>query len=461
MRTISLVAVILGLGAASAVANPDLKKIQSALASSADAAGRIAQVPRIVAIGGARAASLLSHLVSHDGDLRVRIEAAKGLGKIEAENATKLIVDHLEQGGTRGLRHALRTSLAARADGSTQALAAIGKASDAGASVLLLHALQALRDQQSFDVLVQLVRSEREDLRMSAMTALVNRRDQDEKRLAVLARLLTEARATSDVLQLLDVLEGHLHATMKPALKRHASSLEPAVREAAEFLLRQLTIKQHMAAKAKAKRPAPVKDPDSRYAKPKGDEDDETDDPPGDPDPQPKTRFDLVYAFDATGSARAGLPTLRERIRAEMDLLLRSGASLRVGVLAYRGGHSPEGRKRLMDVLPLTFDTARVLHFLETVEARGTDDRGAAVAPALREALDRMPWRWRARRTVQIFADSDVDDPQDAARVVRQHFQTDRTRTRIAYMLRTRTKVPRALHDLARLGGTAVVERMK
>ena len=464
MRTLCFVAMIVVTSASTALAGPNLKQIQAALARSEGAAERLAQIPRIVAIGGARAASLLSHLVSHDGDLVVRIEATKALGKIEAANATKLLLKHLQAGGPRRLRSAIRNSLAARADGSAAIRAALGNAKDANTRALLIHALQAQRDEDSLAVLFQLVRSEAEMLRTPARVALVRRGDQKERCIALLARLLSEARATSDVLQLLDLLDGHTHATMKPALKRHASSLEPAVRDSAEFLLRQLKRNQQMEAKkkAQAKKPAKPDDPDSRYAKPeRDDDDDETDDPPGEPDGDPKTRYDIVYAIDATGSAGVNFPTLRERMKAEMDLLLRSGTSLRVGVVIYRGGRSVVERRRAMEILPLTFDTAKVRKFLDGAKARGVDERGAAVAPALREALDRMPWRWRARRVVQLFADSGVDDPQDAARTVRQHFQADRTRTRVAYVLRTRTQVPKEFGELARRGGTGVVELIK
>ena len=72
--------------------------------------------------------------------------------------------------------------------------------------------------------------------------------------------------------------------------------------------------------------------------------------------------------------------------------------------------------------------------------------------------LDRMGWRWNASRCVHLIADSKCHDPRTAKLVVRVHFAADTTRTRVVYVLRTRRSIPDEMKEIARLGGTGVVE---
>ncbi len=446
---------------APASAGADLKKIQAALAGEENPQRRLAQVVRLADHGGAPAARLLAHLVEHDADVDVRAAAARALGRIKADNATTLLTARLVEGGPRQVREGIRQGLARRSDGRTQVLELLRDDRTAESDrLLLVAALQAFQDDASLQALFESLGSERSAVRGAALAAIAARSDHVARRVAQLGLRLSKARDEEQIMQLLDVCDAVLHATMRPAIQRHASSLEPAVRDAAEHLLRELDRRKVRAAARKPKvDPAPG-DPDSRYAKPKS-RDDDKDEPQEPPPATPRNRFDIVYAIDATGSAHPNLPGLRARIKQEMALLLQSGVSLRIGIIVYRGGRTARERRASLEILSPTFDARAVHAFLEEIQARGVDDRGAAVAPALHQALDRTPWRWAATRVVQILADSDVDDRRRAARTVRMHFQADRTRTRVAYVLRTRTRVPPAFGELARLGGTGVAELIK
>jgi hypothetical protein len=272
----------------------------------------------------------------------------------------------------------------------------------------------------------------------------------------VFAEVLARVRDTEGVLQALDAVEPALAEGLRVPIARHATSLDPPVREAAEHLLRLLGAEADDAPAPEPKAADPAEG-ERRYAEPEGGED-----APGDDrEPSTRGRFDLVYALDVTGSAHASLPRLRERVLDEMELLQRVGGSVRVGIVAYRGGRSAQERARSVVVLPPAYDAHRVGAFLDALETGGVDDRGAAVAAGLAEALDRTPWRWNAVRIVQLFADSDVDDLPTASRTVAIHFRADGTRTRVAYVLRTRTRVPEGIEALAPLGGTGVVERVE
>jgi hypothetical protein len=72
-----------------------------------------------------------------------------------------------------------------------------------------------------------------------------------------------------------------------------------------------------------------------------------------------------------------------------------------------------------------------------------------------------MPWRWDARREVALLADTGCDDAAAAGRTVSLHHRSDGTRTRVAYVLRTRGRMPTEYDDLARLGGTGVPEAIR
>lgn len=376
-------------------AGADLQKIQAALAAEEDPKRRAAQIPRLVAHGGDAAARLLAHLVEHDLDVAVRAAAARGLGRIKADKATALLIARLVEGGPRLVRMGIRQGLARRSDGRAELLRRLRKDRISEPDrILIVAALQAFRDGVSLQALFERLESGSRAVRGAALAAIAARTDHVASRVARIGLRLSKARAEEEVLQLLDVCDPLLHPTMRPAIERHASSLEPAVRDAAQHLLRELDRRKARVSGPAAKPEADPDsdDPDSRYAKPAPRDDVEA--PPGNPPPSdPRSRFDIVYAIDATGSAQPSLPGLRTRIKQETSLLRQSGISLRIGIVVYRGGRTARDRRASLEVLSPTFDGSAIHAFLDGIQARGVDDRGAAVAPALEQALDRTPWR--------------------------------------------------------------------
>ena len=438
---------------APALAGEDVREFRAALSHEKDPERRIALLPRIAAVGGTAAALALAEILENDPDVRVRAAAARALGRTDAEKVIPLLVERAREGGPSLSRAAVARALSERHGGDAKVLEVLSdpKTSE-GDRVLLLRSLAFFADAATRAALVAAAGAEAFSVRDAAARALAVRRDARGECLAALLRLLNEARGREAVLSALDAVEPALDVSMRPVLERIAASTDAAEREAATYLLAALTRLE--AANAPGAAPKP---PADRYARPV---EDDGDTPYGRRHPSQRARYDIVYTIDATGSTTMTLEGLRDRILDEMALLLRLGASVRVGVVAYRGGHGTEAR-RSMDILLPAFDPDRVAAFLRELKPGGVDERGAAVTAALGEALDRIPWRWDARRDVHLLADSVCDDPATAFATVSVHFRGDDTRTSICYVLRTRTKMPPEYADLARLGGTGVPETLK
>jgi len=446
-----LVAGLCALGARAVAGDTAVERAIAALGRAKDPDERLRQVRRLQLLGGERASAALARLVGHDPVALVRAGAARALGFIASEDALELLLAAVVDGGPRIVRVALAEAVRRRA-GEPALLARLAdRRAPARERPLLLAALGSFADEPSLAVLVEHAGGADPALRDVALRALAVRADGRSEAEGVVRRWLENGRTPDELHAVLDVAELLVTPDMKPGLERVASFLDPALRESATWLLDVLRVRQ-MAADHKEVERAP----EDRYGK---GSDHPVDEPP--PTPPGRARFDFVYVLDATGSTVATLPLLRTRILEEMALLVRLGSSVRVGVVAYRGGRSGSDRARRFQVLPPSYDPQRVRAFLEALESGGVDDRGASVALALEEALACTPWRWNARRSVQLFADSRCDDASRAALAVGVHFDADRTRTGIAYVLRTRTKMPPEYADLARLGGTGAPELLK
>ena len=61
-------------------------------------------------------------------------------------------------------------------------------------------------------------------------------------------------------------------------------------------------------------------------------------------------------------------------------------------------------------------------------------------------------------RPLSLQSDGPCGDLPIALAAVKLHFRADRTRTRVTYVLRTRSDVPPEYADVAREGGTGVPE---
>ena len=452
-RSAWMLAVVLWVGAGlrPVSAGTELDDALRALSFAKEPKARLELVAKLAAHDTDRVVATLARLARQDDSAAVRAAAVTALGRSKNGKADKLLQGVLKHGGPLGVRRATAVALGTRPDGVDAILDVV----DAKTALRLqravaVDALGFLRDHKSFVMLQRHATDAKSPYRIEALRALARRDDRKKERLTTYVRLLTTARDRETTMTLLDAAEGFAHPTMRPAARRLAESLEPAVKEAAEHLL-------HCIREASARPAAPPADVGEghRYAKPHPDLP-PVETPP--PDPGPRGRLDLVYMLDVTGSAFQNLPRLRARILREFELLEDVGTSVRVGIIAYR---SRRERRRAEDVLPLTFDGDRLRAFLEKIDPGGVDDRGAAIGKALHEALDTMPWRHHARRRVMLFADTGLGDPREANRVVSIHFRTDKTRTRVAYVLRTRTVVPDELERLAHLGGSRYVELLR
>jgi hypothetical protein len=447
-------------GVGSVAAGPELDKVLSALGRAKDPKERLRHVRQLVALRGPRAASALARLVRSDPSVKVRVGAARALGLIQAENALELLLAQVRRGGVRAVRAAVGDA-ARRRPGSAKAMLKLlaQRGLPRLERGLVLRALGAFDDESTKESLRYALVDPDLFLRGEAARAVIQRARDLSARRAVLTKLLTTGRELDTLMPALDAASGALHPVMRPALARLRTFLDPPIKEAAEHLLDTLDAWALEGFEpGKAGKPG-AKDPDDRYGGGEGD----PPTPPGYPTHVPPTRaaIDMVFVLDATGSTGAVLPSIKERVLHEMDLLRRVSGGLRVGVVIYRGGRGREIARRGFEVLPLTYDADLARDYVRAIEHGGVDDRGRLVGRALQEALDKFGWRWHATRTVQLYADTGCGDLDLAREVVATHYRADRTRTRIAYVLRTRSRMPEEYADLARLGGSGAPEAIK
>jgi len=448
MRRLVLLPLLLLVLTPCAEADSATRKALAALKAARNPAQRIAAIGKLEASGGDQAAAALARLVAGDPAIEVRVRAAHALGRTRAESARELLFERVVDGGPLAVRDAVAWALAKKAKGARLLTAGLEQARRTTLERgLLLRALGAMRDEGTRDTLLRWIDDPDPYLGAEALRGLVARADGDGATVALLVRLLRERRDASGLLPVLDAAEPALDPALRLALQRLTTFLEPAVVEAADHLLRVLDAR--VVAETE---PQPAKGGD-RYGTP------EAPPPTRIPGDVPtRSRHDLVYLLDVTGSTVMTLPALQDRIRQEIDLLVGLGLNLRVGFIAYRGGQGMQARLRGLEVLPLTYDPTRVHAFVADLKSGGVDDRGASAALALRVALDRMGWRVGARRTVQLIADGPCEDEADAIARAGIHYRAERTRTKVAYVLRTRTQVPAELDRIAKAGGTGAVE---
>ncbi len=427
-----------------------LRKATADLAKAKDPKERLALVRVVMDVQGKRAARLLAKLVRDDPSIDVRVGAARALGLIRAENALDLVIERVLRGGPRDVRAELARAVYRRTGGRDALLGALGKQRTGRLGKgLILRSLWPFDDETTHASLLEHVQGDDDYLRGEALHALVARDGDRGKLVKRLLRLLIESGGVDRVMPVLDAAESVLHPSMRGPLASLQRSKHTPVREAADHLLVAL---EKLETTAKQGEEEDAVDPEDRYDPGKAGR--RT--PPRETTPGTHTRprFDLVFALDATGSTWGTLPEIKDRILREMDMLIHLGSSVRVGIIVYRGGRSETGKAQRFQMLAPTWDPNRVRAFLGRLKSGGVDDRGAPVAQALDDALDRVGWRWAAKRTVRLYADSRIEDPRRALRTVAIHYEADRTKTRVVYVLRTRTKMPPEYEELARRGGT-------
>jgi hypothetical protein len=304
---------------------------------------------------------------------------------------------------------------------------------------LAVEAAGLLADARSLHALLALVTSDDAHLRTEALRALARRADGREPLRELLVETLRKRRDIGTVMAILDLVEERPDPGLIPDIEPLTTFLEPVVKDAAEHALAVLRYEKQKALAKKA-------DADGYAVNP----------PPGSPGPPgPRPRFDLVFAFDSTGSLAGQMPAILERIRGRYRFLADLGSDVRVGIVVFRDARRGEHREPVT-ILPLTHDLVAVEAFLAKVRTSGVDSQGAAVRLGLTEGLGRMTWREKASRTFILIADTRCDDPKTCAAIAAMHRKADGTRVRVLYVLRTRGTIPDDLKELARAGGGAL-----
>ncbi|MCU0728046.1 MAG: HEAT repeat domain-containing protein [Planctomycetes bacterium] len=436
LRSLAITAVLL-LASAAARGEDPVAGLLERLAGAQDPGDRIALVRQLAGEGSGRAATALARLIRTDPVPAVRIEAAAALGRIAGEETTALLLDLLGEGGISGVRQALARSL----DGARRRAALLERLGspkpDGPGRALLTEALGEFGDPASLHALLSVAADEKGDVtrRIVALEALSRRADAGEQVTELLAAILARSRDTTLLMAALDAIRGRPDPALLPGAERALTFPEGPIQEAARHAVDLLRFEAARRAAAAAAAEG--------YGS----------NPPTTPLPPPdRPRFDIVFAFDSTGSVCGHLDLIQERILLRCRALTDLGSDVRVGVVAFRTARQPETTQ----VLPLTHDLDVVRRFVADAKAGGADSQGAAIHLGLEEGLDRMPWRRGARRAITIVADSRCHDPERSLSIAKIHLAADQTRVHVLYLLRTRTKVPDSVRDLAAAGGGTV-----
>ncbi|MEM7452784.1 MAG: VWA domain-containing protein [Planctomycetota bacterium] len=112
--------------------------------------------------------------------------------------------------------------------------------------------------------------------------------------------------------------------------------------------------------------------------------------------------LDIVICFDSTGSMGGEIEEVKGRIQRIGDVLLQMIPKARISICTYRD----HGDTYLVKGESLTDDIARIVDFLDTVEADGGGDNPEAVHQGLQWAIERNDFRPRARKVILLFGDA-------------------------------------------------------
>jgi len=419
-------------------ADDRLKDLLAALEGAEDVTTRRAIVRKIASQDSPRAAARLVRIAKGDSEPSVRALAARSLGGMRVKDCEELQLALLDHGGVKEVRRGVAMGLMDRG-GQLPALQAILADSKAGALSrgLAIEALTAFPDPQAVMILEDLARGDDPYLRTEAMRALGRHKQGREIVPGLLVDVLGKHTDLETVLTGLDLAADLSDTDFRPVADMLDTFLQPEVRPAVEAARARMEYLEALAAFKATKGTAY----DSGGERPE-------------PPPQ-RSRLDMVYVFDSTGSVVGHLDLIIQTIKEEAALLTLAGGDVRVGLVAFRD--TPRRRNSWeTQVLPLTYDVERAERFFRSVDAGGADSRGAAIGRGLHQGLDRMGWRWHGRRHAMIVADSKAGKQDECEDVASIHFRTDRTRIHVWYLFRTRVKVPESIERLARIGGGAV-----
>jgi hypothetical protein len=449
-------------GAPHAAADDPLLTLLRRLRATEDPEQRIVLLGTLAASNVARAAEAVADVAHRDPELKVRRAAVGALAAMPLLDVEERLIALALKGGPRLVRATIARVFMDRHGGGASLVKRLQDPRTVPIErTLLIELLARFDDDATLSALLGSARDPDPGVCEAAWRALAQRKDGLPQRTLVVGRLLAQALVDDMVLEAFDAFDPMLTVEHVALIEPLAAARDPEVRHAARALilrLRDAARKEAATPKPSAPPQPPVPEgPAGRYGGPKRPvHEEEVPPPPGDP----TQRFDLVYACDCTASTYTSLIVLKRRILDEFATLRRLGANVRVGFVGYRDVDVNRDRLDPADILLPTPNVRRIQAFFKRLESGGIDRNGASLAFGLRTSLGQMPWRWNARRELQVLADDAIDDPKDAILTVGTHFRADDVVAHVVYVRRTRLNVPPEFYALAAVGGRPELELM-
>ncbi len=415
----AIIAAGLLVGSLPADATPiqDLDDLLNDVTDDAGLRRRLTRIRALADSGNQAGAVALADVVRRAGHGKLRVEAARALGKIETKRAAGLLVELLAVGNTRDTRAELSRSLAKQSNGVEKLVVRLtAKRDDELGKRLVVAGLRHDVGPNGRRALERFVLADDESFRVPAMRALSLQREARTMTHAITGIVLAEREDIDTLVYAMDALSDapiaglEEHALRFADLAQHPNS---AVKRRAEYLEKRLTYLKEKDEYDRTK--------DTRYAK-RGSE-------PTEPR-FGRTPVDVIYAFETTYSSGGGLRHVRGRISEDIHQAQRLGIDLRVGFIAYRDHLRDENQRRtgyVTRATPLTFDIQKAIAWASSLGAGGVDTQGLAISNTLRVGFARMNWRWEAERRFHLIGGRLIDRPTDAKRIAKLHTRSDRT----------------------------------
>ncbi|MEN8148310.1 MAG: HEAT repeat domain-containing protein [Planctomycetota bacterium] len=411
MRAILLMALVVLLALAPSPAHAgDEDRLRNAYRRAKGAEERVKVVRDLGTLESDRSAAMLDKIAGDDPDGWVRKSAVAALGTSKSERATDHLLDLLVAGGPPSWREAVVRAVAARPDGRKRLLLAIDDAGLTGpVRALLVGSLGYLPDPVTLHRLYLLARDDRFLVRTEALRALGRRPDSVDDLPPVLVHALKNRGDVATLLTVLDLIRARPDAVYLPTLRKMPPARDPRVGPAITHTIETIG----MAEWERKKRAAE----DDGYAP-----------PPRPKKPTPRPRYDLVFAFDATGSMRGSATRMRRKIEQRLKDLGPEVADVRVGLVVFRQVRKGVNWKS-PDFVPLTHDLSTIRTFLANFDQKyPADSQGAAIFHGLHLGLDRMAWRADATREFLLYCDTGCHEAGPCRRVVTRHADEVRIR---------------------------------
>lgn len=114
-------------------------------------------------------------------------------------------------------------------------------------------------------------------------------------------------------------------------------------------------------------------------------------------------QIEVVFSFDTTGSMYPCLTQVRRRVKETVTRLLRDIPGMRIGIIAH-GDYCDKGSTYVTKHLDLSDDAAKIVKFVETVEATGGGDLPECYELVLHEAQS-LKWLPHTKKAFVLIGD--------------------------------------------------------